>query len=268
MKFYKFTLLPLLLLSLFSYAQEENWDVYLAQNEKGLASTMINLSLKSEAPIKKMPFLLITGVKYKDCGDDGMPGKKEFENLYKIEDSIENIISENIESKHAGTYTYSCERQEYYYISDTAGIRKKLAAMYKKYFPAYVGYVNIRKDQTWSGYLDFLYPSEEVLEYMLNQKVLANLTKAGDKLEKERVVDHFIFFATEKDQDCFITYATAQHFKVESKEQITGPKPFKLHITRTDKVDAVSITPITLELRKQASRCKGDYNGWETVVVK
>ncbi|MFT3825030.1 MAG: DUF695 domain-containing protein [Chitinophagaceae bacterium] len=268
MKIHKLTLLPGLLFSLLANAQEDNWDVYMSQQDKGLASTMINLSLKAEAPVKKMPFLLITGVKFKDCTEDGMPSKKEFDNLYKVEDSIENIITENIQAKHAGTYTYACERQEYYYVSDTAGIRKKLQAMYKKNFPGYTGYVNIRKDQSWSGYLDFLYPSEEVLEFMKNQKVLLNLTQAGDKLEKERKVDHFIYFTSEKDQDCFITYATAQNFKVEGKDKVTGTRPFKLQISRTDKVDAVSITPLTLELRKQASRCNGDYDGWETFVIK
>ncbi len=45
-------------------------------------------------------------------------------------------------------------------------------------------------------------------------------------------------------------------------------KPYKLQISRIDKVDISSISKLTLELRKQAVHCNGEYDGWETFLVK
>jgi hypothetical protein len=82
-------------------------------------------------------------------------------------------------------------------------------------------------------------------------------------------VDHWIYFSTEADRNCFIRYATQDNFKVESKDKDSNLKlPFKLQLSRTDKVDLSSISKLTLELRRQAKKCNGDYDGWETFVVK
>ena len=128
-------LLLLLFISLSCFSQSEgNWDVYMASYEKGPGSTVLDMALKSEAPNKKYPFLLKTGVKFKQCAGDGMPGEEELKNLYAISDSAQFIIDDLVEGKMAGTFTYQCERMDYYYVSDTAGLRKKLVAMIRKGF--------------------------------------------------------------------------------------------------------------------------------------
>ena len=108
------------------------------------------------------------------------------------------------------------------------------------------------------------------MEFMQNQKVILALQKGGDKLIKARPVDHWFYFKTELDRSCFITYAIKQQFKIVAKEKNANlvKAPFKLHLSRTDKVDAASISRITLELRKQVKLCNGEYDGWETFVVK
>lgn len=262
-------LIAIMLFSTGSSAQEDAWDIYMAQYEKGPGSTLINLSLKQQAPVKGLPFALITGVKFKNCTEDGMPEKDEFPPLYKISDSVNAFVKGLSKFIHAGTFTHQCERLDYYYISDTTGIRAKLAALYAKQFPAYDPYINFRKDDKWDVYLQFLYPNDETMEYMLNQKVVMQLQQGGDKLEKERKVDHWIYFVTEKDQNCFVTYLTANKYTIESKEQTDDPKrKFRLLASKTDKVDLGSITRVTLELRRQAAKCNGDYDGWETLLIK
>jgi hypothetical protein len=141
--------------------------------------------------------------------------------------------------------------------------------MYQTRFPGYTPYITIKKDEGWSAYLEFLYPNEETLDYMGNQKVLMALEKAGDKLEKARTVDHFVYFKTEADRTCYINYLLKHKFRITAKEA-SGIKetPYKLIFSRLDKIDLSSISKITLELRKQAAMCNGDYDGWETVVIK
>ncbi|MEO8770712.1 MAG: DUF695 domain-containing protein [Ferruginibacter sp.] len=253
------------------YAQSESWDAYLAQYEKGVGSTLLNMSLKSEAPIPGLGYVLITGVTFTGCQDDGMPLKKTFEDLYKIADSVKAVVEHftGKNNKMAGTFTYQCQRLDYYYISDTSLLRKELSKMYASSFSSFEPYINIKPDQKWEGYLTFLYPNEESYEYMQNEKVVLKLHEAGDDLIKERLVDHWAYFKSDEDRNCFIKYVTQNKFKIEEKEKTTSSNnKFKLHFSRVEKVDIPSITKTTLALRKQAALCGGDYDGWETFVVK
>jgi len=262
-------LLGLLLQTLVSFSQQENWDVYVAQYQKGPGSTLINMSLRQAAPMKQFPFLLTTGVKFIDCTNEGFPVKDGFEILHKISDTIKNIIDQKLKNIAAGTFTYQCERLDYYYLIDTTGIRKLLSAAYERNFPEYEYSISIRNDKEWNGYLTFLYPNEITYEYMVNQKVIINLTKEGDDLSKARKIDHWLFFKTEDDRGKFIAYAEKQKFKIESENVAKESKlKYPVQISRIDNVDVKTISAITIGLRKKAKELNGEYDGWETVVVK
>ena len=260
----------LLLISLLSFAQDDQWDVYLAQYEKGPGSTLINMALKGVAPMKEYPFLLKTGVKAINCPPDGLIADgEELKVLYAISDKMKSIIDFTVKNKEAGTFSYQCSRTDYYYVNDTDNIRKLLVSAYKKYFPKYEYTIEIKEDRNWDAYLQFLYPNEETKEFMANSKVILSLTNAGDSLTKPRQVDHWLYFKNEADRNSFISYATHEKFKIESKGLAkTSALPYKLQISRIDKVDLPSITAITQILRKKAKELNGDYDGWETFVIK
>jgi Family of unknown function (DUF695)/Regulator of ribonuclease activity B len=253
----------------FGYAQEENWDVYLSKHEKGVASTMLNMALNKTAPQKNFPYVLITGVKFKDCTADGMPTKKEFDSLYVISDTAKAVITRSTLQIPAGTFTYQCERKDYYYVNDTTDLRALLLQAYQTRFPDYEPYVSIKADKAWDAYLKFLYPNEETQEYMKNEKVVTQLLNAGDKLEQERPISHWIYFSTEADRKRFSAYAISKGFKIMVKSKVDRPAgPLQLQIARVDKVQVANITRITLELTRQAKKCLGDYDGWESAVIK
>lgn len=264
-----FVILSSIILTTSLVAQEGNWDVYLAEYEKGPGSTVLNMDLKKIAPDKTLPFLFSAGVKFAGCVPNGLPTSSELNNLYRVSDSVVAIVNRHGKNILAGTFTYQCERRDYFYVPDTIGLRQQVITLIAKSFPGYSPAFNIKPDKEWQAYLDFLYPNEITMEYMKNQKVLEQLEKAGDKLDKARLVDHWIYFKTDNDRNCFIQYAVQQKFKIETKEKIDDPNyPLKLHISRVDQVDVASISKITLELEKEAKKCNGDYDGWETFVVK
>lgn len=247
----------------------DNWDVYLAMYEKGPGSITVNMGLVSEAPKKALPYVLITGVNAINCRDDGFPNQEEFDRLYEVSERVLAEITTLSKMEHVGTFTYQCQRLDYIYVSDTTQIRAKLTNLYKSSFSNYAYYINIRKDADWEAYLQFLYPNEETQEYMSNDKIIVQLSQAGDKLTTARQVDHWLYFSTAKDRNAFETIAIADGFKIESKEKTDVPgKPYQLHISRRDKVDHESINTITIALRKKAKEFNGDYDGWETFIVK
>lgn len=250
-------------------AQEEEWDVYLASYNGKPGSTVINMGLKKTAPLVSFPYVLVTGVRYTNCREDGFPEEGELDRLHVISDSLDATLERVFTIKKAGTFTNNCERLEYYYLSDTMGVRSKLQHLYVSVFGSYVPYINIKADRKWTYYLEFLYPNETIREYMSNQKVLDALLKSGDKLEAARKVDHWAYFKTTKDLDCFQAAIKAMGFAIEGTgKDKKSPMPFRLQFSRNDKVDLSSISAITNDLRKKAVNCQGDYDGWETFVIK
>lgn len=251
------------------FAQEENWDTYVAQHEGKPGSVMLDMSLKAKAPIKEFPFVLVAGVSFGNCGVDGLPFTREFANLYKISDSILAVVNGFGKNKLAGTLTRKCRRLDYYYTTDTIGLREELTKYFQRLLPGYTPFIAIKLDEEWTTYLNILYPNEDVYEVMQNQKVLLQLQKGGDKLDQARQIDHWLYFPTDKDRNAFIAYAINHDYKIESKRNDGKlSKPFQLRISKIDKVELNSISRLTLWLRKQAKKYNGDYDGWETFVVK
>lgn len=252
-----------------SAQDDSHWEAYLAQYEKGPGSTLVNMDLKKVAPDYSKTFLFAAGVQFKNCGKEGLPAPLAFATLNKISDSIVALVGRLKKNTLAGTFTYQCERKDYFYVADTFGLKQEVTNFITKRFPGYTPAFLIKEDVSWNAYLSFLYPNEETIEYINNQKVLMQLQKAGDKLETPRQVDHWLYFKTEADRECFMYFAVNTKFRVEAKEKRENALlPFTLQISRTDKVDVASITQLTLSLRKEAKKCKGDYDGWETVLLK
>lgn len=247
----------------------DDWDAYLAHFKKYPGSVSLNMALKKVAPLSTYPYLVITGVKYSDCQSDGLPSRREFTNLYKISDSINAVINRSARAVNAGSFTFQCERLEYFYVDDTTWIRHRLKLLYENRFNGYLPHTEIKKDSAWNTYTKFLYPKEETLEIMANQKIVSALQRAGDNPAIARNIDHWAYFKTEADRTCFITtYLAKNRFAVTAKENTTSYPgyPFKVTFSRTDKPAVATISKLTFTLRRQAALCYGEYDGWETTV--
>ncbi|MBX9782046.1 MAG: DUF695 domain-containing protein [Chitinophagaceae bacterium] len=249
---------------------KEEWDTYMASYDKGAGSVLVNMALKEKAPVISYNYLVITGVKINECNKEGFPTAQEFQKLYKISDGANELIEKKKRRIHAGTFTYNCERTDYYYVNDTLLLRKYLTEYYKTNFPQYSYIISIKEDKSWGQYLKFLYPGEEQMESMKNQKVILKLTQAGDKLEKERRIDHWLYFKTEDDRRNFFLRVYDQKFLVEKLDvlQDSSSHPFVLQMYRPDKPDLKTMNRLTLYLAKEAARYNGLYDGWETFVLK
>ena len=257
-------------LPLLAQESKENWDTYMATYKKGVGSVLLNMSLKEKAPVLGFNYLVITGVKIKECTPEGFATEQEFQKLYKISDAVTELIDKKKRSISAGTFTYQCERLDYFYVNDTTLLRKYLSDFYRTYYPQYSYIIQLQEDKSWSRYLTFLYPNEGTMESMKNQKVLLQLTKAGDKLTKERRIDHTLHFKTEEERRDFFLWAYDQKFLMDKDglSKDTSAHPFVLKMYRVDKPDLTTINRLTLYLAKEATRFNGVYSSWETFVIK
>lgn len=261
-------LLCLTLFPLTGLCQKEAWDTYLAHYDKGVGSTSVNMALKEVAPMNDLPFVLVAGVRFRECNSQGLPTEREFLRLSIISDSLQvHVDSLTRRNLLAGTFTYLCGHADYYYVTDTSRLRQQLSAFIVRQFPGYTPYIVIKEDPGWQDYLKFLYPSPAIQEYMANQKSVLKLREAGDSLVKPRKVIHWLLFKNKADYECFGRYAVSKKFRIERVETTKeAAHPYRLLISRTDKVDLESINALTTLLKKQAEPCHGEYGGWETEV--
>ena len=128
--------------------------------------------------------------------------------------------------------------------------------------------VRLTKDEKWNRYFNFLYPEPEQLQSIKNRKVLEELESNGDDLSKERQVDHWIYFKTENDRSAFLKSIDKENYAVVTSDFLASSAdyPHRLHISRTDKIDQLSIDKVVLHLRRLAQKHNGDYDGWETSI--
>lgn len=250
-------------------AQEENWNSYLAQYENGAGTVLLDMNLISVAPIEKLPIVLITGVKFNKCDEDGFPVEGEFDRLYSVSDKVVELVQNLASSKLAGSFIYQCERLDYIYVSDTSDLREGLTRLYESDLKEYQPYINIRLDEEWLAYRSFLYPNEETQEYMANQSVLFQLQSNGDNLTKSRKVDHYAYFNNSSSRESFMSYVKEDGYMIDDVfTSENSSLRFGLHFSKNQNVQLDEISAVTMALKNKAKEVGGEYDGWETIVVR
>ncbi|MCU0468300.1 MAG: DUF695 domain-containing protein [Arcicella sp.] len=247
----------------------EIWDNYMATFENKPGSIVVRMDLINLAPLKEYKFILITGITYESKSPDGLPDKETLSAIQKVGDELQQTIAISLKEVYVGSFTYNNERLEYFYLQDTVGAREILKSFYKSKYDKLKTYINIRNDSDWKAYKEFLYPNEETLNYMADSKVVFSLIESGDKLTKARKVDHFSYFKSKKDAEQFKDNIQKVGYRIEKIDKNSDSAyPYSVLFWKEQNVDLNSISQITTVLREISKRCNGEYDGWETMVIK
>lgn len=248
---------------------EEDWDFYFSNVDDIIGSFYVDLGLAQVAPLTDKPNLVWVSVNMNNPREDGLSSTEEFDTLSAIEDRLQEFIISKHNSTYAGRLTTDGRRDFYFYLGDTTLYDKTISESMVA-FPTYSFDFGIKKDNKWEQYFNFMYPNPRQFQSIQNRRVIDNLEKNGDPLTKSRKVDHWIYFKTNNDRVDFIKKIEHLQFDIVSGNEKTsfGEFPFKLHISRFDKVDLDSVDEYVLELWEFANECNGDYDGWETSVER
>ncbi len=250
------------------FAQDENWDTYMAEIAKKPASVLVDLSLIDKVNTQ-LPYLLITGPKSKLCQGNGIPANSEIDELEDILNTTSTFITGITPKVLAGTLTYNCERVNYYYIKDTVGLSYAVARMYNHNYKSYQYVYKIKQDPEWNVYREFLYPNEETMTWMENNKVITTLIKQGDSLTKARDISFEVFFKTDDDRKAFISFAHNNAYTIVEMNHITNINtPYQIKISRYDYVKPDMIAEMSAAIKKEAKKYNGKYDGWTSPVIK
>ena len=104
-----------------------------------------------------------------------------------------------------------------------------------------------------------------------NRSVLELLKKHGDKLAAVREINHWIYFKSFDDLCDYKDIFEKKGFitqNINKNEKPDETYPFGLILSREDSADTESINEVTLELSRLAEEYNGNYDGWETPIVK
>jgi uncharacterized protein (TIGR01619 family) len=247
----------------------DEWEFYFSNVDDVLGSIYLNLGLRGISPVADKPFVVWLSIKMNNPRQDGLSSGEEFEQLTEIEDFIVPEFTKKHNAIYPGRLTSSGRRDIYFYAGDILLYDKTISTSMAR-FPNYDFDYGTKEDAGWVGYLDFLYPNPSQMQSIQNRRVVDNLEKHGDSLTKERAVDHWIFFKTNYDRTAFINKIKNESFLIKrDKEKLSSGKyPYKLQISRKDKVDHKSVDEYVLHLWRLAQEFNGEYDGWETSVEK
>ena len=237
-------------ISINAKAQVEHWDTYMAKFGDKPGSVLVDMGYKDIAPDSKYPFLVITGPQALDCNKQKLPGNEEIERLEEILDATNNFITGVTAKVLVGTFTYNCERLNYYYVKDTIGVRYAIMRLYNRNYPNYKYAINMKADRDWSSYRTFLYPNDETLNWMENNKIIAKMLQQGDSLTKPRDIN-------------FDTY-----FRTDTGRASQSPNmPYELILTKHEAVKMDAVNKMTEELKAELKKYNSIYVGWEAPLV-
>lgn len=247
-----------------AFAQNENWDTYLATFGDKQGSVLVDMELINKAPDKKLPFLVITGPHAQLCNKKGMPAADELNTLEEILNATDNFITGVTAKTLAGTFMFNCNRLNYYYVRDTTDVRNAIGRMYKRSFNGYKYTINIKYDPDWITYRTFLYPSEETKNWMDNSKVIASLRASGDSLKQKRDIKYLFRFADDTARGAFQSFAQSKGYKADiARKTATDQKVFDILVIKPGFVKMEIIDSATTELKREAKLHNGFMVGWD-----
>ncbi|WP_298419965.1 DUF695 domain-containing protein [uncultured Kordia sp.] len=263
-----FSLLFLFFPLLFVLAQDGAvWNTYQAKQEKGVSSTNVRMDLIDQAPVNGFDFLFYVKIDYRVTKESDFPIGNKLKKLYQVKDDIFDAINKSANNYYVGSFMYDGNRFEYYYIQDASGLEAKIDKLFAKKYSRETYKVFVREDISWELYKDFLYPNDEIKNFMSNRDTLIQLRNAGDVAEHARKIEHYAKFPTEEGRKLFIAKIKELSYTIDYEKTIDDKsQPYEVKFHREDTTSMERISKITQELMKFAYEHYGTYDGWETFI--
>ena len=245
-------------------AQNEMWDSYMSRIDNRPATVLVDMSLILRAPEDRFPYLVITGPQTTNVAKNGIPGPAVIEELEQVLTATDNFLTGVTAKILTGTLTYNGQRNNYYYVRDTANVRAALARMYNRNFKGYKYSLIIKHDPEWLTYRTFLYPDEATQNWMDNNRIITGLLQKGDSLSKTRSISYAACFSNDTARNIFTDFVTRSGFKMDKLHTVkTSTTPQCIVFSKQGSImPADSLNKNTMLIRTEVKRLKGYYNGW------
>ncbi|MFD2247716.1 DUF695 domain-containing protein [Pontibacter ruber] len=246
-----------------------DWDVYFTFVDNLPAFFSVDLGLADIAPMQDKPDLIEIVIGLQQPDEDGFPGEGEWEVLEEMEDTMVSTLEARLEAQYVAKTLNNGRRALYFYTGETL-LLEQLMEEITAQFSSYAIEYQVSEDPEWNIYLEYLYPDEEAMLKINNNRMLQALEEQGDQPHIPRNISHWLYFKSEQDRKACAEALQEEGFTVQSmaETQDVDGMPFELEVYREDKTDEDTITEVTGLLWQLAANYNGDYDGWETIVLQ
>jgi uncharacterized protein (TIGR01619 family) len=244
------------------------WDAYLCLVNEKPASIAIDLDLRRFAPLEDRIHLIHISIQVLEPDENGLPKGHELEKLSEIEDNLACELGDKLDAVFAGRIAHDGLRSFYFYAATTADAAAVVIDSISE-FEGYSAQLEISEEPEWETYFDFLLPDEREFQRIQNRRLLAQLEEYGDKPDRPRRIEHWVYFPTEENRADFVRSVVSQGYQCDNMAaEKENPLDFKLLVSREDTTTEENIDEVVLYLWETAQEFEGEYDGWETTVVR
>jgi hypothetical protein len=246
---------------------EDHWEVYPCHMGEHEAFVSYNHGAKDEIDAFPAPTFVKVRAAIRAPDDRGLPTRAEFDALCSLEDRLESFIAES-EGLFVGRVTVDGARYFHAYVK----LPEEDVAAFVKALGEESGYdlrCVCRPDPERTGYWQDLFPSEAEWQLIQDMKVVRHLEENGDSLAQSRRVDHWAYFDSAEARDAFAEWVVAQGYQI-GKDCLPSEKSPQhgVQFFHSCAPRPFAINEHTAALRAKAAELGGDYDGWETAVIK
>jgi hypothetical protein len=104
---------------------------------------------------------------------------------------------------------------------------------------------------------------------MDNERIITRMLQGGDSLSDQRNIGFKFRFPSDTGRTAFINYAKNLGYNTAAATSNEAPgTPYQATITTWNFVKTGIVNPITLELKKEAGKHGGIYDGWDAPPAK
>lgn len=200
--------------------------------------------------------------------ENGLSTQQEFETLSSIEDAISETIISSFSAVYAGRITNDGRREFYFYSGSSTDIEAKVQSAMRN-FGEYKFEAWAQPDAEWNQYLTLLYPNKSNLRWITDRRVVDALERQGDLPEMLRPIEHYSYFPTENDSSEFVKVIKEYGFEiVRANKPNKDNNSYSVVYKKTQPATLDAIFETTSFLEEQSERFNGDYDGWESIVIK
>lgn len=252
-------------------SREPDWGSYPSAVNEQPAWVSTDLTW-AQSPDERLKTLLHVRFPVQAIDAEGLPEDDAMPEIYEAEDAIVDSLAKSLGAVHVGSVSTGGMRHIYLYAAHDRGMPDALrmvAAAFPKFAPSAMS----RPDAEYSVYADLLTPNPWQNQFLRNARVLTALAEHGDEHEVPRTVEHFAYFTTRADRDAFGVFVSSHDMAIDEDSMNTEADtstalPWTIRFGHEAAMDLAEITNLTTELAMKAEELNGEYDGWETRIVK
>ncbi len=248
-----------------------SFEFYEALLDEDRLIILLDLAAAAHAPVPGHDLRLQVRVRMREPRDDGLRSQGEAPALFALEDRLVPALQGALDAIFLGRFVArSCTTFVFMLPSERGGeVADALEGLgdTAPYRPRWL----TEKDPSWRYYWEFLFPNPFAHQRIMNRQVLRQLEERGDRLDRERQVDHWAHLPNRE------ACERATQALAELGYQVGEPTPpgedghakhWTLPFHRDSALDRDQADRATWEILQALGPLSGSYDGWGAPVVR